>query len=212
MFFAKKNKAEPSVLKNAFEAQSARLLKQGYPRALKIDEQQFKQKLEALWIELTSKIIDFQFEHKGTIPLLIVVGQKALPCPEQIELLGGHTNLEFEKIETTKPIDSPFYLTLDVEDGTKTIAKSPEESLRRFEKEGRSALTLEESIALLTHYPSVLKNHYLISAASLYLKENEREPLLWLLDDDDKPELHYAWFDIAHGHYGTASSATRFGI
>ena len=63
----------------------------------------------------------------------------------------------------------------------------------------------------------VLENHYLISAGSFYTKpfntalgeENEVLPLLWLLDEHSNPELHYAWFHIAHGSYGTASYAIK---
>ena len=86
------------------------------------------------------------------------------------------------------------------------VAKSPKDALRKFQKEGRSALSINESVALLTHYPELLKDHYLISAGSFYTtKDNESLPLLWLLDEHKNPELHYAWFHIAHGSYGTAS-------
>ncbi|MCX6723371.1 MAG: DUF5701 family protein, partial [Candidatus Staskawiczbacteria bacterium] len=102
-----------------------------------------------------------------------------------------------------------FYILLDVEDGTKMVAKSAKESLKKFTKDNRFALNLDESIALITYNPEVLKNHYLISAGSFYNKEGEDLPLLWLLDEDHNPELHYAWFDIAHGSYGAGSYAVK---
>ena len=89
------------------------------------------------------------------------------------------------------------------------VAKSPKDALKKLEKENCQALTLNESMALLTHYPDTLKNHYVISAGSFYIKENETLPLLWLSNEHGNPELHYAWFHIAHGSYGTASYSIK---
>ena len=123
---------------------------------------------------------------------------------EKIKKIHGHTELDFHNI-SSENAGSNFYVLLDVEDGKNMVAKSAEVALKKFKKENRSALNLEESIALLTHYPEILVDHYFISAGSFYKKDGQSQPLLWLLDEDHNPELHYAWFDIAHGSYGAGS-------
>ncbi len=142
----------------------------------------------------------------STIPLVLVANFKEIK--HGIEKIQGHTELHLPDIKTPE-LENAFYMLLDVEDGQNMVAKSAKEALKKFEKEKRHPLTIIESIALLTYYPELLKNHYLIVAGSFYQKEGQDLPLLWLLNEHGKPELHYAWFDIAHGSYGAASCAVK---
>ncbi|MDO8486475.1 MAG: DUF5701 family protein [Candidatus Staskawiczbacteria bacterium] len=208
MFFKRKEKLDLNSLKTIFESQKKILLEAGYPAILNISREEFNTKIENLWRLLSEKIDDTKINIKGNIPLLLVTGQGDIK--EKIKKINGHTGLDLNKIKNNdaeKP--NLFYIVLDVEDGVKMVAKSAKDSLIKFKKENRHALNLDESVALLTYYPEILKNHYLISAGTFYEKENETVPLLWLLDQDHNPELHYAWFDIAHGSYGTGSYAIK---
>ena len=162
----------------------------------------FNNALNILWKTVEEKVKNLEVEIKGNIPLLIVI--KKGDANEKIKKANGHTELDLKNISEENNSNN-FYAILDVEDGQKMVAKSAKDSLKKFEKEKRTALNFQESIALVTSYPEVLKNHYFISAGSSYQKDEQNQPLLWLLDEDHNPELHYAWFDIAHGSYGAGS-------
>jgi hypothetical protein len=205
MFLKRKEKLNIDSLKNTFDAQKKILIEKGYSEMLGVDLESFNSSLEILWKSVLEKTENLQIEIKGNIPLLLVANNN---LQERINKIKGHTELDFKNIKTSET-EKNFYVILDVEDGAKMVAKSAKDALNKFKKENRFALNLDESIALLTYYPEILKNHYLITAGSFYNKERENLPLLWLLDEDHNPELHYAWFDIAHGSYGTASYSIK---
>jgi len=205
MFFKRKGKLNIDYLKNAFDSQKRTLIEKNYPAILNMSLENFNSTLESLWKSFSEKANNLEIEIKGNVPLLLVAGGE---LQERIKKINGHTGLDFNNIKVNEALEK-FYVLLDVEDGKKMVAKSSKEALKRFSKENRSALNLDESIALLTYYPKILKDHYLITAGSFYSKDGEDLPLLWLLDEDHNPELHYAWFDIAHGSYGTASCAIK---
>lgn len=208
MFFKLKEKLNLNSLRTIFEAQKKNLLENGYPALLSMSLENFNNSLEFLWKSVSEKINNIEIKIKGNTPLILVAQQGSLQ--EKIRKIKGHTELDFNKIKNNNQDQlNPFYILLDVEDGTKMLAKSTKDSLKRFEKEKRFALNLNESIALLTYYPETLRNHYLISAETFYNKEGQNLPLLWLLDEDNNPELHYVWFDIAHGKYGVGSYAIK---
>ncbi len=206
LFFKPKEKLNIDSLQALFSAQKKTLIDFGYPTMLGMSVEDFNNQLDNLWKTLSQKVATMQITKKGNVSLLIVVNAGNLQ--EKIQKIKGHSELELKNI-TNQPQESMFSLLLDVEDGHSMVAKSPRDALKKFEKEKRSALTINESIALLTHYPHLLKDHYLISVGSFYPKEGEELPLLWLLDEHKNPELHYAWFHIAHGSYGAASYSIK---
>jgi GTPase SAR1 family protein len=208
MFFQKKEKLNINTLRSAFDAQKKILIEKGYLKMHGITLESFNDTLESLWKVLLEKNEHLEIKIFGDIPLLLVPQQCGLP--DRIKMINGHTELNITEIEESQQSElNPFYLVLDVEDGRKMVAKSAKDSLNKFKKENRSALNINESLALLTYYPEILKNHYLITAGTFYKKDGENLPLLWLLDEDHNPELHYAWFDIAHGSYGAGSYAIK---
>jgi hypothetical protein len=205
MFFTKKQKLDAATLHALFNQQKQTLIQKGYPALLGMSEEEFNAQTDSLWKLVSEKLGSLEIIVKGKIPLLLVVSQGLVI--EKMAKINAHTELDVANVNLPK--ENPLYVLLDVEDGEHMVAKSPKDALKKFEKDNRSALTINESIALLTHYPELLKNHYLISAGSFYPKGNETLPLLWLLDEHGNPELHYAWFHIAHGSYGTASYSTK---
>src|SRR3989344_2442064 len=212
MFFKTKEKINLDQLRGIFDAQKQTLIRKGYQEIF--GKEIFKKEIENTWNRLQENSEKISFIKKGNVPLLLVVNFSDVK--KGVEKIQGHTELDLYNIKPEKS-EQAFCILLDVEDGQNMVAKSPKDALKKFEKERRFALNLNESIALLTHYPKLLENHYLISAGSFYTKpfntalgeENEVLPLLWLLDEHSNPELHYAWFHIAHGSYGTASYAIK---
>lgn len=208
LFFTKKEKLNSDSVRSLFDAQKKTLIDLGYPEMLFTSIDDFNKKLESLWEEFIKKAANIEITKKGNVPLLLVISQGNVQ--EKIKKIKGHSELDFNNLEADAQIPSPMYMLLDVEDGKNMVAKSPKDALKKFQKEARHPLSINESVALLTHYPELLKDHYLISAGSFYTtKDNESLPLLWLLDEHENPELHYAWFHIAHGSYGTGSYSIK---
>ncbi len=207
MFFTKKEKLNVAELKTLFETQKDNLLKREYFKVLGMSLEEFNDRLDSLWKSVLNATANLEIVTRGNIPLLLVVGQGDLQ--QKITTIQGHTELDLAKIKKEPTEPALLYVLLDVEDGENMVASSPKDALKKLGKQQRFALTINESIALLTHYPKLLKNHYVISAGSFYTKEQETLPLLWLLDEHGNPELHYAWFHIAHGSYGVASYGAK---
>lgn len=189
MFFKKKEILSIDALRNAFDEQA----------------KQFNENLEGLWKNIEEHLKKSSIIIKGQIPLLIVPSGN---FRDMLNLAHGHTELDPSYFGQ----QSSFSVILDVEDGSKMLAKSPKDALTQFAKEKRHPLNAHESLAIVNKYPEILKHHYIIAAGTMYKKGNEELPLLWLLNEEDLPELHYAWFDIAHGAYGTASYRVKFKI
>ena len=209
-FFSPKIKLDLVELRKVFDNQRKTLLNLGYPELLGLNAEQFQKETEAVWKDCADKHQNATFVQRGTIPLLLVATVKNIN--KALEKIHGHTDLEIPNIKMNTSVDDHFYILLDVEDGERMIAKSPKESLKRFSREKRSPLNIHESIALLTHYPHILTNHYVITAGSSLKKDKENMALLWQSDENNNLQLHYAWFDIAHGNYGTASCGAKIFI
>ncbi len=204
MFFTKKEKINVAELKTMFDSQKKVLLEKGYGDL--VGQEIFEKETQTAWQELEKNAPTISFVKHGNLPLLLVTNIKDLK--QGIEKLHGHTELDISNIKANLP-EKLFYILLDVENGHDMMAKSTEYALKKFIKQERHALTINESMALLTFYPDILKDHYVISAGSFFIKDGKELPLLWLHNEDHNPELHYAWRDIAHGSYGIASYAVK---
>jgi|GEM_PF-5544320 len=206
MFFNRKEKVNKDLLQSTFQEQKNILLSKEYPALLGMTTEEFNNNLNSLWKSVEQQLNSIELVKKGNVPLLLVTQQGTVE--DRIKKINGNTNLDLSHAKNAiKVPKNPFYVLLDVEDGHAMVAKSPKDALKRFQKEHRSPLTLDESIALLTYRPQLLQDHYLTTPGTLYPKDNEQLPMLWLLDGHKNPELHYAWFHIAHGSYGAGSSA-----
>jgi len=109
--------------------------------------------------------------NRGTrIPFLLVVPHNIVPLSYQLERIRERINrkhLEYiikpEWFENAAGILTPEepYLIMDVETGRAMTNIAPAKCVEKFNHEGRSALTIAEGLALITHYPEVLDSHWL---------------------------------------------------
>ena len=107
--------------------------------------------------------------QKSHIPILIVVPNTIVPLSYQLERIRESINdmqLEhlikpewFENAPGVSTPDKP-YLLLDVEAGYSMKDTTPKKCVNTFNVEGRSALTVDEGIALICHFPEVLESHW----------------------------------------------------
>ncbi len=107
---------------------------------------------------------------KDRKPFLLVVPHRIVPLSFQLDSLRERINqkqLEYiikpEWFENAPGVSTPSepYLLLDVETGHAMLNISPEKCVKKFNQEGRFALTIDEGLALITHCPEVLASHWL---------------------------------------------------
>jgi hypothetical protein len=107
--------------------------------------------------------------EESRIPILVVVPHTIVPLSYQLERIRESINdiqLEhiikpewFENAQGVSTPDKP-YLLVDVETGYAMKNITPKKCVQSFRDAGRFALTLDEGIALISHFPEVLESHW----------------------------------------------------
>ena len=107
---------------------------------------------------------------ENRIPILVVVPHNIVALSYQLEKvrdsLGetpSHHIVKPEWFKNAEGVSTPKtpYLLFDAETGYNLRNTPPKRCVEAFNEEGRSALTMDEGIALITHFPEVLKSHWI---------------------------------------------------
>ncbi|WP_259392117.1 DUF5701 family protein [Paenibacillus thiaminolyticus] len=142
-----------------------------------------------------------------------MAGDKAM---EQVERQGkrGFSIMDAEELRRFQPIEGVelpagiAYVAADIDRGMETLNVTPNEALKTIVQQGRSPLTIEEGIALLTHYPDILqKNNGFSLLASCC--GDRRVIALWI--SGGWPKLGWCWVGNPHTWLGSASCGCRIG-
>jgi hypothetical protein len=108
--------------------------------------------------------------RENRIPFLVVVPHNIVSLSYQLESIREGINkkqLEYiikpEWFTNAPGVSTPNkpYVLLDVETGYAMMNTPPKKCVQTFHDEGRFALTIDEGIALITHFPEVLDSHWL---------------------------------------------------
>jgi hypothetical protein len=107
---------------------------------------------------------------ESRIPILVVVPHTIVPLSYQLERIRESIDdiqLEhvikpewFENAKGVSTPDKPYFL-VDVETGYAMKTITPKKCVQSFRDEGRFALTVDEGIALISHFPEVLESHWI---------------------------------------------------
>jgi hypothetical protein len=107
--------------------------------------------------------------EESHIPILVVIPNTIVPLSYQLERIRESINdIQLEHIikpewfENAKGVSTPDkpYLLLDVETGYAMKNTTPKKCVKTLNDEGRFPLTVDEGIALISHFPEVLKSHW----------------------------------------------------
>jgi hypothetical protein len=148
---------------------------------------------------------------------VIVVSSVLLARDEaiaRVELAGkqGFTSMEADELERFGPIDgleipaASAYLVADVDTGRDTLNVSPDDALESIVRKGRSPLTIDEGIALVTHHPELLRTQNCFSMLGSRCGDR-RVTALWM--SRGRPRLGWCWAGNPHTWLGSASCAGR---
>lgn len=182
-----------------FDRQVKTLLDKGYPEAAGMEKDQFLGYVNPL-------------KDKFEIGDIIVISERLVSIPKQMSMVKlngktGYTYLNLGVLRQADGVETPNvpYLIRDVENGAAMRNTSPDNCVKQFKKQGRFGLTAEEGIAIVTHAPETLNDHYIDLTGSRYA--SDYVPNLWLYDG--RPWLYFYWAGNAFSVWGSASCGSR---
>ncbi|MFE3494835.1 DUF5701 family protein [Streptomyces sp. NPDC059175] len=114
-----------------------------------------------------------------------------------------------ERFVTTEEVRLPrrdAYLLFDVERGEEFCGVVPNDAMKTVAARDRTLLTIEEGIALLTHFPQVLVKNKCFSLGGSRCGDR-RVPALWI--SKKAPKLGWCWEGNPHTWLGMASAGSR---
>lgn len=159
----------------------------------------------------------------GRVPFLLVVTRNVAPIEETMPRtalhggrLPGFVDRTFEPgalerfVATEEtPLPAPdAYLLFDVERGEAFCGVVPHDAMKAIAERGRTLLTIEEGIALITHFPQVLVKNKCFSLGGSRCGDR-RVPAIWI--SQKAPKLGWCWEGNPHTWLGMASAGTRAG-
>jgi len=205
-----------TVSTTTFAAQLDRLVDLGYPALAGLDESAFRDLLAPL-----EPAAPGGTEDPGRVPFVLVVTRKLVDPYATVPLLtlaGGHKPGVVDRnhgegdLASYHPLpelgvpDAPAYLLLDVERGEEFCGVRPEDALPVITGRGRTPLTIDEGIAVVTQAPQLLaKNQCFMLSGSR--RHDRRVPAMWI--SERAPKLGWCWDGNPHSWLGVASAAGR---
>lgn len=103
-------------------------------------------------------------------------------------------------------VPASAYLLTDVDTGSEFCNVTPEKALEAITVRGRTPLTIDEGIALVTARPDMLRKNRCFSLAASRGR-GQRVPAIWI--SDRRPKLGWCWDRNPHTWLGTASCGGR---
>ena len=156
-------------LLNMFDRQAENLLKKNYHLSVGMDKELFQK----TWFKpLLNSLVRYYeqpdnllLDYGLRVPFLIVFPHTFIPRETQLSMITWVGLRKSPILKLKEPIadrmtrsDKP-YIALDVDPGTQLQGLSVDESIQQINIQARGGLTLDEGIALATHYPEILLNH-----------------------------------------------------
>ena len=212
-----------SVPAALLRAQTERLVELGYPRLAGLDEGAFRDVVAPLEAALPSALPRGLpgAEGPGTVPFVLVVTRDLVRPEDTVALLrlaGGakpgvlDRNHGADGLEGYHPLPdlevpaAPAYLLLGVDRGEEFCGVRPADALPVIRGRGRTPLTIDEGIAVVTHAPHLLEKNkcFMLSGSR---RNDRRVPALWI--SERAPKLGWCWDGNPHTWLGVASATGR---
>ena len=196
-----------------FDRQLQNLLDKGYPDLAGTNVTEFTALVEPL-----RELVDGQAPAGDGVSFLIVVARSlvgTVGAVEQFDVGGkrGWTEMA-DEIDGYQPIDEvdvpavPAYLLVDVTTGKETLNVRPNDALPTITAAGRTPLTIDEGVALVTQCPDVFTARNAFQALGSR-NASKRIPSFWM--SKGAPRLGWCWAGNPHTWLGAASAAVRRG-
>ena len=195
------------------DRQVGNLRHHGYPELAGMTEDE----LDALVRPLRDRLPDAGTGN-GRIPFVVVVTSSLVPTVDavrrwSVDGRAGFTDMgaelpDYRPVEGLELPADPVYLLLDVDTGGDTLNVCPNDALPRIRDAGRSPVTIDEGVALVTHFPEVFADRNAFQALGSRAR-NKRVPSFWI--SKGAPRLGWCWAGNPHTWLGAASAGGRQG-
>ncbi|SEG45585.1 DUF5701 family protein [Paenibacillus sp. UNC499MF] len=200
-----------------FERQIGNLISKGYHGLAGMEESGFRELLAPLQERAAERMRESRKTEEGSLPFVLVLKPETVPPDQMMQRVersgkNGFSVMEAEDLARFHPIESvelpagEAYLILDVDTGSETLNRTPNEAMKSFAEWNRSPLTIEEGIAIITHFPDVLQKNHGFSLCGSRCGDR-RVSALWI--SGGKPKLGWCWAGNPHTWLGSASCRAR---
>ena len=207
-------------LQQEFDRQITSLAQKNYPHAAGRSPKAFFTHilpLRAHLQELAAPEVDLE---KGRLPFVIVIKSELVPTQRAMLLVqregqAGVTKLfprepkDFDPIETVDIPGNMAYLMVDIDRGKANINQPPKDAMKMIVTAGRSPLTIDEGVAIITQFPDFLMKNNCFSLLASRHTGDKRVPAIWV--SDKKAKLGWCWDGNPHTWLGSASCISRTG-
>jgi Family of unknown function (DUF5701) len=197
-----------------FDRQVETLVRLGYPQLMGMSQDAFVRHLTPL----ANMVTALPDGGGGRMPFILVPGEGLIPRVQAVGLTemdsrAGFTSMEDDDLKRFTPVvgvDIPAgpYLLLDVDTGPATLDVVPDEALAMITDAGRSPITIDEGLAIITQFPGILQTRNCFSTLASRCGDR-RVPALWV--SNGRPRLGWCWAAAPHSWLGSASCADRAG-
>ncbi|MQY06621.1 DUF5701 family protein [Actinomadura macrotermitis] len=158
---------------------------------------------------------------EGRAPFTLVVTRELVPIEEMVprlRLANGRKAgvidrhykagelVDFVPAKGVELPDARAYLLLDADRGEEFCGAIPNEAMAVLAERGRTLLTIEEGIALVTQHPELLAKNKCFSLGGSRCGDR-RVPALWI--SERAPKLGWCWEGNPHTWLGMAHAAAR---
>lgn len=201
-----------------FDRQLQALLAKGYPALAGVSEQEFVRMVAPLRVTATRRG-DVAPATRARVPFVLVVSAAIVPAERSMPLtvLNGRpgfvdrTAADIARFRPIAELDippGPAYILFDIDRGAETLNVRPDDALVTISARGRTPLTVDDGIALITQFPDVLEKNNCFSLVGSRCGDR-RVPALWISAKAAK--LGWCWAGNPHTWLGSASCAARAG-
>ena len=205
-----------------FDRQVRTLIDRDHHRAAGLGEEEFAALLEPLRATAVDRGTAAP-DGDGRVPFVLVLTRELVPVEDAIArtTLHGRTKpgvidrnyaegeiAAFAPVKGIDPPDARAYLLFDVDRGEEFCGAVPNDAMDAVAARGRTLLTIEEGIALITQFPAVLAKNKCFSLGGSRCGDR-RVPALWI--SQNAPKLGWCWEGNPHTWLGMASAADRAG-
>lgn len=202
-----------------FKTQQDTLILNGYATIAGMMDDEFIKLLEPLKEKLAGLTLPEIDLDKGTLPFVIVVKSSLIPTEDMMSLvvreskqgiikLFPHTPASFQTIDSVALPETQVYLMTDIDRGKANINLPPNEAIKGIVAKDRSPLTIDEGVAIMTHYPDFLKKNNCFSLLASRSRGDQRVPAIWI-NAKKQPNLGWCWDGNPHTWLGSASCKAR---
>lgn len=210
---------DQKILLQEFDRQVENLIQKGYPKAAHLSPLDFLKQITPLKDKLLYLSLPEVDLEKGILPFVLVVKDQLINSERMMELvkkdgkngvtiLRPHTSQNFKTIDGMSIPDETVYLLIDIDRGKENINLPPSEALELIQKAGRSPLTIDEGIAVVTQFPEFLIKNNCFSLLASRTGLDQRVPAIWI-NAKKEPNLGWCWDGNPHTWLGSASCTQR---